>query len=68
MLRTLASLVVSSTSKLTFLMRTVPGIVRFVKKIDEIILTEFIPAITGGIRINEVERKLLSLSPKDGGL
>ena len=54
--------------KLTFLMRTVPGIVRFVKKIDEIILTEFIPAITGGIRINEVERKLLSLSPKDGGL
>ena len=27
-----------------------------------------IPAITGGIRINEVERKLLSLSPKDGGL
>ena len=47
-------------------MRTIPGISNVLEKIDEIILTDFIPAITGGIKINEIERKLLSLSQKNG--
>ena len=34
----------------------------------KIILTEFIPAITGGIIIKENERKLLSLAPQAWGL
>ena len=49
-------------------MRTIPGIRKLLRKVDEIILTEFIPAITGGIFITENERKLLSLAPRLGGL
>ena len=36
--------------------------------VDEVILTEFIPVITGGITITENERKLLALPPRFGGL
>ena len=49
-------------------MRTIPDISNLFKRVDEIILTEFIPAITGGITITESERKLLSLAPKLGGM
>ena len=44
-------------------MRPIPGIGKLLRKVDEIILTEFIPAITGGIFITENGRKLLSLAP-----
>ena len=54
--------------KVTYFMRTIPGAESQLKRLDEIILTHFIPAITDGIICNEEERKLLSLPPKFGGL
>ena len=36
--------------------------------VDKVILTEFIPVITGGITITDNERKLLPLAPRLGGL
>ena len=47
-------------------MRTVPGISKLLIKANEVILTEFIADITGGILITENERKLLSLAPRLG--
>ena len=47
---------------------TIPGICKLLRKADEVILTEFIPAITGGITITENERKLLPLGPQLGAL
>ena len=49
-------------------MRTIPNIAHLLKKVDDIILTEFIPSITNGIIINELEQHLLSLPTKYGGL
>ena len=49
--------------KFNYYMRTIPGIGKLLRKVDEIILTEFILAITGGILITENDRKLLSLAP-----
>ena len=49
-------------------MRMIPDISHLLKTIDDIILTKFIQAITDGIKINQTERKLLSLSAKYGGL
>ena len=54
--------------KLNYIMRTIPNISHLLKPIDDIILTKFIPAITDGIKINQVERKILSLPAKYGGL
>ena len=49
-------------------MRTVPNINSLMKKIDDLITTEFIRAITGGINCSVHEKRLLALSPKLGGL
>ena len=54
--------------KLNYIMRTIPNISHLLKPIDDIILTKFMPAITDGIKINQIERKLLSLPAKYGGL
>ena len=54
--------------KLKFCMRTIPGISKDLKRLDEIVTTKLIPAITGGIQPNEDERKLFSLAPSLGGL
>ena len=54
--------------KLTYYMRTIPNIGQLLMQIDNVIMTEFIPAISGGINISETERKLLSFPPKYGGL
>ena len=54
--------------KLTYIMRTIPNISHLLEKIDALILTKFIPAITGGIYVNPDERSLLSLPAKYGGL
>ena len=54
--------------KLTFIMRTIPDISAHLRKIDQVITHDFIPSITGGVHVNEVERKLLSLPTKFGGL
>ena len=37
-------------------MKTIPGIDKLLRKVDQVILTEFIPAITGGILITENEK------------
>ena len=49
-------------------MRTIPNISHQLEKIDELILTKYIPTITGGISVNLDERYLLSLPAKYGGL
>ena len=54
--------------KLTYIMRTIPYISHLLEKIDALILTKFIPAITGGIYVNPDECYLLSLPAKYGGL
>ena len=56
--------------KLTYITRTIPNISHQLEKIeiDGLILTKFIPAIIGGIYVNPVERYLLLLPAKYGGL
>ena len=49
-------------------MRTIPDIANQLTLLDEVISTEFIPAITGGNTCSSIERKLLSLPTKLGGL
>ena len=49
-------------------MRTVPNISNLLRHTDDIITKELTPAITGGVKCSENERKLLSLPPKLGGL
>ena len=36
-------------------------------RLDEVVQSEFIPVITGGVFCNEMERKLIALPPKLGG-
>ena len=50
--------------KLSYYMRTIPGTSKLLRKVDEVVLTEFIPVITGGITITENEKKLLFLKPR----
>ena len=54
--------------KLNYYMWTILRIGKLLRKVDDVILTEFIPAITGGIIITKNERNLLSLAPRLGGL
>ena len=54
--------------KFNYYMRKIPAIGNLFRKVDEVILNELIPAITGGIIITENDRKLLSLAPQFGGL
>ena len=49
-------------------MRTIPDIPDQLNELDEVITSKFIPAITGGIHCSNIERKLLSLPSKLGGL
>ena len=49
-------------------MRTIPNISRHLKRLVEVITTEFIPAIAGGINCSDIERKLMSLLPKLEGM
>ena len=54
--------------KPSYIMRTIPDISDQLNQFDEVITSEFIPAITGGIHCFNIERKLLSLPSKLGGL
>jgi hypothetical protein len=51
-----------------FVQRTIHNISSEFEPLEEIIRTEFIPALLGGRLISDVERDLLSLSGKFGGL
>ena len=53
--------------KPTYFMRTIPNNGKELKQLDEVVRTEFIPAITGGINCSDLERKLLSFPSKLGG-
>ena len=54
--------------KPSYIMRTIPDISDQLNQLDEVITSEFIPAITGGIHCSKIKRKLLSLPSKLGGL
>ena len=54
--------------KPSYIMRTVPDISDQLNQLDEVITSEFIPAITVGIHCSNIERKLLSLPSKLGRL
>ena len=54
--------------KLTYIMRTIPNIEDQLLNLDFVIDNEFIPAITNGVRCSSIERQLLSLPAKMGGL
>ena len=45
--------------KPSYIMRTIPDISDKLNQLDELIISEFIPAITGGIHCSVIERKLL---------
>ena len=49
-------------------MPTIFGASAQLKRLDEVVQSEFIPAITGGVLCNKMERKLIALPPKLGGL
>ena len=49
-------------------MRTIPNVCLQLEKTHKLILTKFIPVVTGGIYVNQVERYLLLLPAKYGGL
>ena len=54
--------------KPSYMMRTIPDISVQLKQLGEVITSELIPAITGGIHCSNTERKLLPLPSKLGGL
>ena len=54
--------------KLTYFMRTIIWCEEQLIRVDEIIRHKFIPALTDGHVINDLERQLLSLPPRLGGL
>ena len=58
----------SYNHKFNYYLRKIPGIAKLLRKVEEIILTQFIPAITSGVTITENERKLLYLAPQPRGL
>ena len=54
--------------KVTYTMRTVPDIRKHLEKLDQAVDAKFIPTLTDGHFCNEMERKLLSLPVKYGGM
>ena len=54
--------------KPSYIMRTITDISGMLNQLDAVITSEFIPAITVGTHCSNIERKLLSLPPKLGGL
>ena len=55
-------------NKFTYYMRTVPDIGHLFREIDELIDTKLIPSFINGRQVSKMERKLLSLPCKYGGL
>lgn len=54
--------------KYTYIFRTIPNIKDLLQPLENVIRKHFIPSITGDHCCNDIERKLLSLPPKLGGL
>ena len=51
----------------TFYMRIIPNIISNLKRLDEVITIKLITAITSGVNFSDMERKLMSLPPKQSG-
>ena len=60
--------IIAFKHKPSCIMRTIPNISDQLNQLDGEIISEFKPAITGGIHCSDIERQLLSLSSKLGGL
>ena len=60
--------IIAFKHKPSCVMRTIPNISDQLNQLDGEIISEFKPAITGGIHCSDIERQLLSLSSKLGGL
>ena len=56
------------TSKWNYLKCTIPGISNVLVPLDEVINTHFIPALTGCGSVSDLERQLLALPTRLGGL
>ena len=54
--------------KFNYVLRTIPNISHLLQRVDDVINTCLIPALTGGEFCTEVERQLISLPPRLGGL
>ena len=55
-------------SKWNYLVRCIPNLCDFLLPLEEIIRTKFLPNLTGQCSFIDVERDLLSLPPRFGGL
>ena len=55
-------------SKFTYFLRTIPDIHDYFQPIEDTIANKFIPAISGGCIVNDVERELISLPTRYGSL
>ena len=51
-----------------YFMRMIPNIKNQLKQLDDVIRMEFIPAVTAGINCSDIERRLVLLSLRFGGL
>ena len=54
--------------KVTYTIRTISDIHKYLEKVDQAVDTKFIPTLTNGHFFNETEKKLLSLPVKYGGI
>ena len=54
--------------RFTYFLRTIPGITDILKPLDEVFRHYFLPALFGGHIVNDIERELISLPPRFGGL
>ena len=55
-------------SKITYFMSAIPDLNNLLVPIEETIRSRFIPALTGGYHCSDLERTLLSLAVRFGGL
>ena len=53
--------------RFSYIIRTIPNMKDYLQPIEDIIRHQFIPAITDGKVVNDLERNLLSLPPNMGG-
>ena len=56
------------SSKWTFLCRTIPNISELFRSLEEAIRYKFLPDLTGQLALSDVERDLLALPSRLGGL
>lgn len=54
--------------RFTYYLRTIPEISSLLRLVESVIRHQLLPAITGGHIVNDVERELMSLPPRLGGL